>query len=505
MSFKIDSEVELMSNNTLLSNYLTDKQYFSSRNIQNWDNLRSLSEQQALRTFHAAAESIPAYSHFLKSHKISAHTIKSITDFLSLPTTTKKNYVEKYSAHERAWPGTYSNMISTSSGTTGVPHFWPRSLEHEIDGAYAHEFIFERILSVNEPTLFIVGFAMGNWIAGTFTYMCSSLVSWKGCPLTVMTPGYSTEAILEILKHEAKNFKKIIITGHTPFLKEVVESAVSAQIPIDTNSIYLLGTGQAISENWRSYVSSLLGNTQDGQRIFNLYGSADASLMGFETPLSIQIRRYISDNPTLNKEIFNAERLPSLYVFDPRLTYLHAREGELHVTKNTGCPLINYNIQDEGGVLTADELLQKIGEGISSTNETFKEFSRIKMPYVYLFGRSKFMAKIYGANVYTDHVQQALDVELLQPFITGRFILGMEHSSTHDPILICRIELRKDNVASPDLVEKIKKQFITEVSQKNSEYKDALSRMNEKVHPQIILHPYGHEEYFPLGRIKKTA
>ncbi len=484
------------TNSKLLNNWLNNKSQVGDDVLADEIKLRNISEKKALRLFRDVSKSVPAYKAFLNKHKIDPDLIKNISDFSKLPTTTKKNYIEKYSFAQRCWNGRLDGMhiISTSSGTTGAAHFWPRNLQNEIEGAYIHDLIFSEVLKIDKKTTLIInGFPMGNWIAGTFTSACVSLVAWKGFPLTLMSPGYDLPSVIHTLESMHKHFEQIVICGHTPFLKEVVEN-IPKKVT-GKSKIILLGTGQAITEKWREYVSSKLGQTKKHLSIVNLYGSADAALMGFETEQSIYLRRMLFNKPELNKNIFKSERIPSIYNYDSRFTYFDTEVKELCITKNLGCPLIRYNIQDEGGVIRSSE----IAKLVSKNNQP------LKLPFVYLYGRDKFMIKIYGANVYSEHVQLALSHMSLAPLLTGRYVMEMGYTNKQNPEMVCKIELNFNIIPSADMILLIQQIFTQEVRKVNSEYNYVFEKFGNKVRPRIKLYKHGHPKYFPKGKIRKSA
>lgn len=435
-----------------------------------------------LQLFQEAAHRIPAYKDFLKKNQISASKITSMKDFLSVPIMTKENYIHAYDYKSRTWDGTTKNehMISTSSGTTGEPVFWPRDIQTVVEGAMYHEKIFNECFGMKKKrTLFINGFALGNWIAGTFTSECCFLISLKGYPLTTVTPGYNSEEIIKMLKELSPKYDMTVITGHSPFLKQLLEEAISAGVNFKKIDVRLLGTGQAITENWRTYIMKLLKSKDREHTVVNLYGSADAALMAFESPGSISIRTFFAKHPKKSQEKFNDERLPSIYSYDPSIVHFEAIENELCITKYSSVPLIRYNMHDMGGLLEND--------------------------MVYLFGREKFMVKIYGANVYTEHVQHALNHATLQPYLTSSFKLEMAYDTDNNPQLICRVELNMTAQKSDDLVQMVQNIFINEVRKINSEYHFILSTIGDKAKPVILLHEHGDPDHFPQGKVKKTA
>lgn len=492
----------------LISSWFQDKDFYSPAILTSPKKITSLGQKNCLNLFHQAAGHIPAYQDFLKKNSVHPKSIVSFSDFTAaVPLTTKENYIDAYPLTSRCWRGSLSgqSMISTSSGTTGQPHFWPRSLPDEIAGAYPHELIFDRLFSVRKKsTLVVNGFAMGNWIAGTFTSACVSLVAWKGYPITLMSPGYSLDAVLEILSNISSAFDQTIICGHNPFLKELIDAGTSQHLDWKKIHPKFLGTGQAVTESWRKYILKLTESDDYYHTFYNLYGSADASLMGFETPGSVYLRKIITESG-LQKQIFGDERIPSLCSYDPRLTFFESINHELCITKNSGCPLIRYNIRDEGNLLSPAAVYQQIGRISASDKTALGPAVNWQLPLVYLFGRTKFMAKIYGANIYTEHVQHALDHESLQPFLTGRFILDTQDDDNHDTCLICHAELNPHHQPNPTIADLVQKTFIDQVRILNSEYNFILSNVGDKVKPRIILHSHGDEKFFPHDKVKKTA
>ena len=114
-----------------------------------------------LMLFQEAAQHIPTYKDFLLKNKISTSKIKTMKDFLSVPVMTKENYILAYDYKSRIWNGGTNNehMISTSSGTTGEPVFWPRNIQTVVEGGQYHELIFDRCFDMRQKrTLFINGF-----------------------------------------------------------------------------------------------------------------------------------------------------------------------------------------------------------------------------------------------------------------------------------------------------------------------------------------------------------
>lgn len=215
-------------------------------------------EKMALNLFHRAAEDVPAYKDYLKKHKIDHKEIKTYEDFKKVPVTTKNDYLKAYPLDKLTWNGNMNDlyMLSSSSGSTGHPFFWPRGETEEIEGALTHEKIFTSFFGVtrNTPTLVVVGFSMGTWIAGPYTLASINYLAKKGYPITTITPGIEKEVFLKLLRDVSPYFKKIILAGYPPFIKDVVDLGPEYGINWKDLNINFLFAGEGFSEKWREHV-----------------------------------------------------------------------------------------------------------------------------------------------------------------------------------------------------------------------------------------------------------
>src|SRR5579863_5770323 len=89
--------------------------------------------QAALELFHDAARSVPAYAAFLKSAGLDPAAVRSAEDFDRLPMLTKDNYQRRYPLPELCRGGRLDgcDMVAVSSGSSGTPTVWPRSVLDE--------------------------------------------------------------------------------------------------------------------------------------------------------------------------------------------------------------------------------------------------------------------------------------------------------------------------------------------------------------------------------------
>src|SRR5262249_14796285 len=134
---------------------------------------RQLTAQSRLQElFQRTAQDVPAYREFLAAHRIDPSTIKTYADFEKLPLVTKQNYVHRYPRPARCGGGNLTDceMIAVSSGSTGKPLFWPRSLTHELDVATRFEQVFVQSFGADRrTTLVVICFALGTWVGGMYT------------------------------------------------------------------------------------------------------------------------------------------------------------------------------------------------------------------------------------------------------------------------------------------------------------------------------------------------
>ncbi len=166
--------------------------------------------------------------------------------------------------------------------------------------------------------------------------------------------------------------------------------------------------GEVFSEEWRSLVGERIGATNPCYDSASLYGTADAGVLGNETPLSICIRRFFAQNPNATREFFGESRLPTLVQYDPVSRYFEVENGTLLFSGDNGIPLLRYHIADTGGIITYDEMLQYL------TSKNFDPIAELAaannrgvypLPFVYVFGRSNFILSYYGANIYPEYIQ----------------------------------------------------------------------------------------------------
>src|SRR5438874_1886495 len=240
-------------------------------------------------------------------------------------------------------------MFAVSSGSTGQPTVWPRSVADEYPIARRFEQAFRDSFRAHQRrTLAIVCFALGTWVGGMYTAACCRHLAARGYPISVVTPGNNMGEILRVAQRLGPDFDQIVLLGYPPFLKDVIDAGLAAGVDWSALHPKLVMAGEVFSEEWRTLVGERTGATDPCYDSVSLYGTADAGVLGNETPVSVAIRRYLSEHPEAARELFGESRLPTLVQYDPQSRFFEDREGTLLFSGDNGAPLIRYHIADSG-------------------------------------------------------------------------------------------------------------------------------------------------------------
>ncbi|MBM0744964.1 phenylacetate--CoA ligase family protein (plasmid) [Phormidium sp. CLA17] len=458
-------------------------------------------EKSVLDLFHQTAATVPAYASFLHTQGIDPATIQTIADFQHLPLTTKDNYLRQYPMAQVCRQGQLEScdMIAVSSGSTGQPSFWARSLADEFQIATRFEQIFHDSFQADQRrTLAIVCFALGTWVGGMYTANCCRHLASKGYPLTLITPGNNKPEILRVVQTLAPQFEQVILLGYPPFLKDVIDSGIAQGVDWQAYQVKLVMAGEVFSEAWRSLVGGRLGSTNFCYDSASLYGTADAGVLGNETPLSICIRRWLADHPDAARSLFGESRLPTLAQYDPLSRFFEVQDGTLLFSGDNGIPLIRYHISDNGGLIAYPQMLQFLQEwGFDPIKALQGKRGVYPLPFVYVFGRSHFTVSYFGANVYPENVTVGLEQAPICEWVTGKFVMQVTDDADQNKQLAIAVELAPGVIGSEEQRNAIAAAIHQHLRRLNSEFANYVPEAYQI--PGITLHPTGDPDYFPVG------
>ncbi|WP_326568211.1 phenylacetate--CoA ligase family protein [Amycolatopsis rhabdoformis] len=436
--------------------------------------------------FREVVATVPAYRKFLDTQGIDPAGVTTLADFRRLPLTSKAAYQSQYPLPELCREGRLDacDMIAVSSGSSGTPTIWPRSLADELHVAERFEQVFRTFEADTRTTLAVVCFPLGTWVGGLFTAACVRHLAAKGFPITTVAPGNNKAEILRVLPELAPHFDQVVLLGYPPFVKDVVDSGTGWA----EHSVKMVFAGEVFSEEWRDLVAQRAGVADPVSGMVSLYGTADAGVLGTETPKSVSIRRFLAARPALARELFGESRLPTLVQYDPASRFFEADNGTLLFSGDNGVPLVRYHIADEGGVLAHAELLE------FCARNGFTPADGPDLPFVYLFGRSLFTVSFFGANIYPENVTVGLEQPQVSGWVTGKFVLETYEDADRDRRLRITVELAPGHAGDAEvLATSIRDQLL----RLNSEFAHYVPA--ERQLPEVVLRPAGDPEYFPVG------
>jgi phenylacetate-CoA ligase len=392
-------------------------------------------------------------------------------------------------------------MVAVSSGSTGQPTVWPRRVQDELPVARRFEQVFyDSFRADDRTTLAVVCFALGTWVGGMYTAQSCRYLAARGYPITVITPGNNKAEILRVVRELGPAFEQVVLLGYPPFLKDVVDAGVAEGLDWATLRPKLVMAGEVFSEEWRSLVGQRTGSSQPLFDSASLYGTADAGVLGNETPLSICIRRFLAEHPEAARALFGESRLPTLMQYDPRVRFFEVLNGTLLFTGDNGAPLIRYHIADSGGLIGYDEMLRLLAEqGFDPVAEVHRGSDRgaRRLPFAFVFGRADFTISYFGANVYPENVTVGLEQSPIDQWVTGKFVMQTREDADQNSYLSIVVELAPGVSAESASADRIAESIHHHLLRLNSEFANYVP--HDRQRPLVELRAIGDAEYFPLG------
>jgi len=451
---------------------------------------------RARDAFRRAAREVPAYADFLRRGKIMAECISTPQDFARVPPVTKANYLHHYPLNMLARHGDIAaaGTWSTSSGSSGQPAYWPRgalSLEQSID---LYDTIFRLSFQSRErSTLAVIGFAMGNWIGGTYTFTGIQHLRARGHRLSVIAPGIDAAAILGNIADLGPYYEQVVLVGYPPFVKDVLDQAPPRVLDMD---LKILMVGENISEGWRDHILKRIGKEGRAEHTCLIYGTADAGIMGHETPATIAARRLARDDPRLNAALFGDEEIqPTFVEYRPEFRFTETDpDGYLLFTVDNTFPLIRYRINDRGRVVTVAELAGLLGQrGPGFTVRT----SVPEAGFIALGQRADIAATFYALKIFPDSVRAAFEDPAVAGTVSGKFCLITDQDEDYGQTLRLHVELRAGATADAALAPRLAELAVAALLRTSSEYRQLRQALGRRADPVITLHRFGTGGFAP--------
>jgi phenylacetate-CoA ligase len=307
----------------------------------------------------------------------------------------------------------------------------------------------------------------------------------------VVTPGNNRDEILRVVRALGSDFEQVVLLGYPPFVKDVVDTGRARGLDWQRYRIKLVLAGEVFSEEWRTLVGERTGARRPCHDSASLYGTADAGVLGVETPLSVCIRRYLAAEPEAAGALFGDVRLPTLVQYDPASRFFEVDNGTLLFSGDNGVPLVRYHIADEGGLVPYEPMLAFVRE------RGFDPPAGRPLPFVYVFGRSHFTVSYYGANVYPENVTVALEQAPISDWTTGKFVLEAREDEDRDAYLSVVVELAPGAEGGPERARAVADAVVAQLLRLNSEFASYVPAGRRP--PRVMFAPAGDPEWFPVG------
>lgn len=473
-----------------------------------------MGEEMVLRLFKFTFDTVPAYRKLLREERIQGEKIQTLEDFKKLPVIDKDYYLKRFKSAE-LFPNkdlSRATTFSATSGSTGEPFYFPRSEEQDWQYQYVAELFLKNQWDIGKKkTLGIIGFGLGIWIGGIFTYKNFNRIAGKGYNLALVPVGANIETYLRVIHRFGHLYDQVILMGYPPFVKDVIDEAKDYGVDWKKYNLRIMTAAEGYSEKFRDYLAEKTGLKNVLVDTLNIYGTVELGTMAHETPLTNLIRRIAMQKPEVFKELFpQANRIPTLAQYHPYIIHFEEVKGEVLASGfGSLIPLLRYRFPDMGGVIPFDtmiEKLQKMGVDIKREAEKARVAGMImKLPFVYVYDRSDHAIILRGANIYAEEIKNALQDKIFENLITGKFTMVKQESKQMNGYLEINVELKKKTIRSPELKAKIQSTVVEHLRKSNSEYNDQYNSVPEMVTPKIILWPYQHHKYFkPGGKQKWT-
>jgi len=475
-------------------------------------------DSRALALFHQMAVRVPAYKDFLHKHKISAQKIQTIDDFKKVPPVSKDTYLRQYPLDALAWDGKLTSqqlVIASTTGSTGEPFYFPR--ENDQDWQYAA--MAELYLLINfqidkKSTLYIVGFPMGQWIGGLFTYQALKYIAdTRHYPLSIITPGVSAQEIIKAVKQLGPYYDQIIIGSYGPFLKDTLDEAKKDGLDWKKYNLGFIFAAEVFSESFRDYVAKTTGISNIYTHALNQYGTVDLGTMSYETPLSILARRQAYQHKPLFDQVFNKIfRVPTLTQFFPDMFYFEDDNGDLICSAYSGLPLVRYDLKDRGKVISYKAMLQNFddhGLDLKKLAQIEKiDYTIWQLPFVYVYERRDLSVSFYAFTIYPETIRRALLRTTLETYVTGRFTMEVNCDDAHNQRLDINVELKSGIRNVKSLKQTVTDTLVEQLKIENSPYQKTYETIGNKATPNVIFWKHHHPQHFnPIIKqrwIKKT-
>jgi phenylacetate-CoA ligase len=401
--------------------------------------------RQAALTCRLAALEVPAYADLVAR---AGHRPRRY-DLTTYPMTDKRGYVAAYPEVQRCWRGrieTVGTVVDESSGSSGRPYNWARS-RRELRAVRRNLAGYTTLAFPARRRFVINAYSMGAWATGTTTGTAMARVAM------VKNTGPDLDKIVDTLLHFGPDFD-YVITAYPPFLKHLRDRLDAVGFPWARYRIGALVGGEAMTEAMRDYLEQRFTRVRSG------YGASDLTIgMAGETEFTVWLRRRLRTDRALRAALLgpDEERTPMVFQYNPLETFLEVTaEGEIVCTLNGTdglTPKLRYNVGDEGRLMPLPDVVRIVAADRSrwrQARSVWRAAQPIRLPLLFLFGRTDSTISYLGANIYPQDVEYGLYHGHDLAHVIDGFCLTLEERDDLESRPVVHVRLREATVLSDD-------------------------------------------------------
>ena len=428
---------------------------------------------RAQAVFLKARDRCPAYQRFLENEGYKDSRGWKLSD---VPVMTKENYVKVYSIEARCYDGLIPAagvVIDESSGSSGVPNNWVRSVEEREDVKHILQLNYQLIYR-DSGCILLNCFALGPWATGMNVSM--SLVD-VGILKSIGPDQKKLENTLTIFG----SGYRYLLFGYPPFIKSFVDSTA---LDLSQYRMDLIVGGEGISESLRTYLLNSF------QSVISSYGASDLEInIGVETPLTIALRRLCLSNRDLCERLFGRQTPPMIFQYNALDYIIETQDnGELLFTigrQTSAAPKVRYNLKDFGGVMSHRELAARLREQGLRIEELPGPQSHF--PILYVFGRADLTVPFYGAKVYPTDIEDIINTHPLLVKQINSFQLASYEDEQINRRL--RIHLERVKAFTGELPNGLRDLFFDGLCACNQDFRE-VTRMFDRDSVEVEIHEF---------------
>ena len=453
--------------------------------IPRW--IEPLSARAALRSAHHAYRRVPAYRDFVDASGWRDDPSLTGNDrLMRFPITDKKNYIERYPTAARCVDGRIplpGTEMDESSGSSGHPFDWVRGAEelaemHRQFSQYATYTFGRNLVTIN-------GFSMGAWSTGVNTARAMRPIGM------VKSPGPDLEKIIHTLEVLGPGYT-YVLTGYPPFLREILEFGDANGLDWRPYRMFGIVGGEAMSEQLRDrLLEQFIG-------VYSAYGASDLDIgVAAESTISIWLRREAAANHELRRQLFGDDpRLPMVFQFNPLDHNIETVDGELVITVSRLSmlsPRIRYNIHDAGSALSFSRVEEVCrGFGLDPvTVATPLGHRPMRLPFMWVHGRSDATISYMGANIYPEDVEQALFEEGSIADRIGAFALELRDIGDGAVRPLVHVELKRRDGNDAAVANLIRRDVVARLEHNSRDFRAAVAENPSTADFLVELHDPG--------------